>query len=80
VEIKSDSRRHCYYVQRAKGHRPHSENEWKEYGQALKKEKWGMRNVMRLRSEMMASVSPGSRPERPFATLSAGRSSSLEKL
>jgi hypothetical protein len=32
----------------------------KEWDQALKKEKWGRWNVMKLLSEMIASVSPDS--------------------
>jgi hypothetical protein len=52
----------------------------KEWGQTLKKEKWGRRNIMRLLREMMASVSADSSPERPFAILSAGRSGSFENL
>jgi hypothetical protein len=48
--------------------------------QGLKKEKWGRPNVMKLLSEMMASVSPDSSPERPFAILSAGWSSRSKNL
>jgi hypothetical protein len=34
----------------------------------MKKEKWERWNVMKLLSEMMASVLPDSSPERPFAS------------
>jgi hypothetical protein len=50
----------------------------KEWG--LKKEKWGRWDVLKLLSEMMASASPDSSPQRLFANLSAGWSSRIKNL